>query len=470
MDISPPLNSVVTEPESGSSAIGRPTRALPWAHLLNLSVYWLGINVIWSGLGYVIFQARFNAMFGETVGPSYVALLEVIPLAVAIIVQPTVAAISDYTVTRWGRRKPYILVGGLLDVVFLAGIAAANDFVAIAAFVLLLQFSSNFAQGPFQGYVPDLVPERQVGVASGLMGLMIIGGQVAGVGIATLGLLAPNPYVLGTPEAGAFAQAHFFLPTIGLAVIEIVTLVPILLFVNEGRHAPSREGRSLTQIALGTWGLDILRERSYLWLLVSRLFFLMSAAMVTYAGIYYLERSLGLSQDETAAPLTIIAAVLGITTGLVTFPAARLSDRVGRKRMIYVAIGVGTLGVLGISVAPSFAWMLAALVLVGVASGAFLAVDWALMTDIIPKGTSGRYMGLSNVATALSGPLSRTTGGVLLTVLVLAGLPAGAPSDAPATLSSLYAAGPRMVIGLTVLFFAVSAWALRHVDERRRED
>jgi MFS family permease len=451
-------------------AAGRPTRALPAAHLLNLSVYWLGINVIWSGLGYVIFQARFNAMFGETAGPSYVAFLEVIPLAVAIIVQPTVAAISDYSVTRWGRRKPYILIGGLLDVVFLAGIAASNEFVAIAAFALLLQFSSNFAQGPFQGYVPDLVPERQVGVASGLMGLMIIGGQVTGVGIATLGLLDKNPYLLGTPEAGAFAQAHFFLPTVGLAVIEIVTMVPILLFVHEGRQAPSRDGRSWVQIALGTWGLDVLRERSYVWLLVSRLFFLMSASMVTFAGIYFLERSLGLSQDETARPLIIIAGVLGITTGIVTFPAARLSDRVGRKRMIYVAIGVGVLGVLGVSAAPSFPLMLAALVLVGVSSGTFLAVDWALMTDIIPKATSGRYMGLSNVATALSGPVSRTTGGVLLTVLVLAGLPAGAPPDAPATVSSLYAAGPRIAIGLTVLFFAISAWALHHVDEHRRND
>jgi MFS family permease len=458
------------QPGKDGAEAGRPTGKLPWTHLLNLSVYWLGINVIWSGLGYVIFQARFNAMFGETLGPSYVAFLEVIPLAVAIIVQPTVAAISDYTVTRWGRRKPYILVGGLLDIVFLAGIAASNDFVAIAAFVLLLQFSSNFAQGPFQGYVPDLVPERQVGVASGLMGLMIIGGQVAGVGIATLGLLAPNPYALGTPDAGAFAQAHFFLPTLGLAVIEIVTMVPILLFVDEGRRAPSRDGRSWARIAMSTWSLDVLRERSYVWLLISRLFFLMSAAMVTYAGIYYLERSLGLSQDETALPLTVIAAVLGTTTGIVTFPAARLSDRVGRKRVIYAAIGVGTVGVLGVAAAPSFAFTLAALVLVGVSSGAFLAVDWALMTDIIPKATTGRFMGLSNVATALSGPLSRTTGGLLLTTLVLLGLPAGAPPDAPASASSLYGAGPRIAIGLTVLFFGVSAWALRHVDEHRREE
>ena len=51
---------------------------------------------------------------------------------------------------------------------------------------MLLQFSSNFAQGPFQGYVPDLVPAHQVGRASGLMGVMIVLGQVVGAGIARL--------------------------------------------------------------------------------------------------------------------------------------------------------------------------------------------------------------------------------------------------------------------------------------------
>src|SRR3954462_4776718 len=83
--------------------------------------------------------------------------------------ETTVATISDYTISRGGRRKPYIVIGSLLDVVFLYGVATQNEFVAILAFFILLQCSSNFAQGPFQGYVPDLVPQKQVGMASGLM-------------------------------------------------------------------------------------------------------------------------------------------------------------------------------------------------------------------------------------------------------------------------------------------------------------
>ena len=100
---------------------------------------------------------------------------------IAIIVQPTVGSISDYTVSRWGRRKPYIVVGSLLDIVFLAGIATANTVLILGAFVALLAFSTNIARGPFQGYVPDLIPERQVGIASALVGLMQILGNVTGL-------------------------------------------------------------------------------------------------------------------------------------------------------------------------------------------------------------------------------------------------------------------------------------------------
>ncbi|MDP8905572.1 MAG: MFS transporter [Chloroflexota bacterium] len=453
-------------------ASGRPSRTLPLLHLLNLSVYWMGINAIWAGLGTIVWQARMSERYGEALGPFYVTLLESVPVFIAIIVQPTVAMLSDYTISRWGRRKPYILIGTLLDMVFLWGVASANEFVAIFALLVLLQVSSNFAQGPFQGYVPDLVPAKQVGTASGLMGVMIIAGQVAGVAIAAIGLaqLEGNPYPRGTVEAGQFAQQAFFLPTIALGLIELLTMVPLVLFIDEGRTAPARGGRSWLQIALGAWGTDILRERSYVWLLISRLFFLMAPSVLIFLGVYYLRQSLGSSDAVAADQMLVIVAVMGGLTGLATFPAARLSDRIGRKRTIYISIVVGIAGMLGVAVAPTFELAVAALVPVGVSAGSFLAVDWALMTDIIPKATAGRYMGISAVATGASGPFGRLLAGPLLTLLVLIGLPPGADPVTEATLSTTFALGPRLVLLVPVVFFLVSAWALRRVDETRRED
>jgi MFS family permease len=465
--------AAVTAPAAGGEAgDGRPTRALPLAQLLNLSVYWAGLNAVWAGLGFVVYPTRLTETYGPAYAPTYVLLFETIPVLFAVLVQPTVATISDYTTSRWGRRKPYIFIGALLDVLFLWGFASSNELLAMFAFIMLLQFSANFAQGPFQGYVPDLVPKEQVGLASGLMGVMIVVGQVLGAGIAALGLMALNSgqFAQGTPQAGAFAQQVFLLPTIGLALVEVVTMVPLVLFVREGRQAPSREGRSWPQIALSAWGTDILRERNYVWLLVSRLFFLMAPTLPLSLGVFYLRQSLGSSDDLAGTQIFLIAGVVGVTTGLATLPAARLSDRFGRKNMIYAGIAIGILGNVGVALAPSFEVALAALVFVGISSGSFLAVDWALMTDIIPKATTGRYMGISAVATGLSGPLGRFMANPLLTLLIVIGLAPGLDPAVDSGQSSFYALAPRLVILLGVIFFIISAWALRHVNPQRREE
>ena len=77
------------------------------------------------------------------------------------------------------------------------------------------------------------------------------------------------------------------------------------------------------------------------------------------------------------------------------------------------------------------------------------------MTDIIPKASSGRYMGLSNVATASAGILALAVGGTLMDVI-------GGPD--------LSGAGPRAALWMAVVLLGVGALLLRPVDERRRED
>ena len=70
------------------------------------------------------------------------------------------------------------------------GRPGAGHHPALVLYALLflgLQFSSNFAQGPYQGFVPDLVAEPQVGIASGLVGVMRTVGLVAGFAIMAAG-------------------------------------------------------------------------------------------------------------------------------------------------------------------------------------------------------------------------------------------------------------------------------------------
>jgi MFS family permease len=424
-------------PIATSQAGGRPTDLLPKRELFRISLYWLGLSSIFAGLAFILgARLEFDGLVPDTAEAGRTLfLLTIAGALIAVVVQPTIGTISDYTISRWGRRKPYILIGSLLDVVFLAGIAISQDLLAIAAFVALLQFSSNFAQGPFQGYIPDLVPAPQVGFASALVGMMQILGNVSGYLIAAI----------------AVAIDQFALGLIALGVLEVATMLSVVIRVREGTAPKPRGGRSWLSIASEAWGTDILRERSFLWLVASRFAVLMAGGVLANLAVFYLARSLAMNQEEAGLAYIPLVGLVALGTVIAVVPAARISDRVGRKKVIYVSCAVGAVGLGLVAIAPSFPLALIGTGIFGLSTGIFLAVDWALMTDIIPKASSGRYMGLSNVATATSGVFAIAIGGTLMDVV-------GGP------------AGPRAALWMAVVLFGVGSVLLRPVDERRRED
>jgi MFS family permease len=211
---------------------------------------------------------------------------------------------------------------------------------------------------------------------------------------------------------------------------------------------------SWPRVALSAWGMDILREKSVLWLLAVRLLFLGASAAATSLGLYYFQRTHGLSRDDASTFVFVATVIVAGMSALASLPAARLSDRHGRKAVIYAGMGLTAIGLFGWTLAPSPEIAIAVFVPAGIGIGAFLSVDWALMTDVIPKHTSARYMGILNVGTALATPVFLIAGGLALDAV---GRMAGA------------AAGPVAAMYVALGFLALSALSLRQVDARRRE-
>ncbi len=125
-----------------ASGDGRPTEALGLRELFDLNAYWLAINLLWGALGISLLPVLMvelvcggdkacpnptSILPGVTVGKGAAeAIIINLGVIIAILVQPTVAALSDHTSSRLGRRKPYIIVGTLLDMVFLLGFYLAG--------------------------------------------------------------------------------------------------------------------------------------------------------------------------------------------------------------------------------------------------------------------------------------------------------------------------------------------------------
>jgi MFS family permease len=428
------------EPSGGGADGGgaRPTALLPLSHLVRISAYWLGLTAIDAAVGLFIgYQLAYTTIRGDLPLGTATLLVGLGGAIVAIIVQPTVGGMSDYAVTRWGRRKPFIAVGSLLDLVFLYGIATSNTLLTLAASVLLLNVSTNIARGPFQGYVPDLVAEPQVGMASAMVGMMQILGNITGYALVSIAAISEN-----RPLAIA-----------AVALVELVTMVSVVFRVSNGPPAKPRKGRSWRRIALDTWGTDILRERSYVWLVGSRFFFLTAGGILFAYVVIYLKNTFGYDESGAGAVNTAMLVVVVLGNLLAVIPASRLSDRIGRKPLIYAACFVGAGGVALVAIAPNVPVAVVGAGLYGMSAGTFLAVDWALMTDIIPRASSGRYMGLSNVATGSAPLFAAAIGGIILDAT------ARAAGDAVA---------PRAAFAAAVILYLVSAALLRPVVEPRR--
>ena len=108
-----------------------------------------------------------------------------------------------------------------------------------------------------------------------------------------------------------------------------------------------------------------------------------------------------------------LMSVIGISVLVIAYPAGLLSERWGRKRVSLVACGMSGIGMALLTLFPHSGMILALGALIGIGIGAFTSVNWAWATDLVPAQEAGKYLGLSNIATAGAAACSRLLGPVI---------------------------------------------------------
>jgi Na+/melibiose symporter-like transporter len=238
-----------------------------------------------------------------------------------------------------------------------------------------------------------------------------------------------------------------------IGLIEVTLAIITFVTVREGPTARPREGRSWLSIAGEAWGTDALRERSFLFMSMVRLCFLAGTGIFVNVLLYYLEDAMGMTDPQERGTWQIAGAGLVLAGSLVAAPvAAAVSNRTGRRPVILAAIIMGGVAIAGLATAPTVWLAVPAILLLGASAGAYLSVDWALMTEVIPLIASGRYMGLANIANSIAGPVGLLVGGLVLDAITRAGDPG---------------LGVRAAVALGILFLAGAAAALAGVRPRR---
>ena len=171
------------------------------------------MNVRNTAIGSVFTPYLVAKFAAENVRNTALGAISTAGLVIAMLVQPAAGLLSDRSTSRFGRRRPFILVGTLFDLVFIAAIAASGSFAMLLIATLLVQFSANVSHGPLQGLIPDLVPEDQRGRASAVKAVFEL------VPIVLVGITVSQLVGKGRLGWAAFATAAALLVTMILTMV-----------------------------------------------------------------------------------------------------------------------------------------------------------------------------------------------------------------------------------------------------------
>ena len=358
---------------------------------IGMNVYWFGLAFLWNGLHPIILPAMLLGFVPEALKNTYLGSLTFGGLILAMVIQPLAGALSDRTRSRWGRRRPWILLGVILTLIVLAIMARASSLGVLILAYVLLQLVSNTAHGPAQGLIPDLVPQERHGLAAGIKNLF----EMSGLIVTSL--------VAGKLMSDGNAALALTVTGVVVAAAAGVTLVG-----TPEAPASGVGGPAAVQALRETLRVDLSRAPGYARLLVSRFLILLGIYAVQAFAQYYIRDRLQV--PDPAAVTGNLMATIGLALTVLVFPAGYLSDRFGRLRLNQLAGILAALGVLMLIPIRTVPPLYIAGTIIGAATGIFLSVNWALATDMIPQDEAGKYLGLSNLATAGAGAASRLGG------------------------------------------------------------
>jgi MFS family permease len=315
----------------------------------------------------------------------------------ALIAYPLTGALSDRTISKFGRRRPWILGGVVLFAVSLFLLGLQNTLVGIGVFWSLTLVGFCVLSAALTATISDQVPVNQRGFVSGWVSAPQAIGTV-------LGLLLVQILMLTT-----------FTGYTLMAVLLLVLVVPFLIFVPDTvLPVASRPKFSVRALLSGFW-INPRRFPDFGWTLSSRVLVNLGNAFGTTQLLYFLafglNRGAGVLDDLLL--LTVIYMVFFIAAAL---GMGKLSDRIGqRKVFVYTAAYLQGLAALLLAFVPDFNIALLAAGLLGLGYGSFMAVDQALATQVLPDVQSrGKDLGIMNIATAVPQAIAPLLGAIIV--------------------------------------------------------
>ena len=392
---------------------------------ININVFWIANNFHWQALLAIVIPSMVVKFLGDANKDINLAIVVIWGTLVAFAVNPLVGAISDYATFRMGRRRPFMIIGTIFNVIVLLLFAFSPGWftstellIAFAVIFLLLQFTNNVANSPWSAIIADKVPKYQRGMTAGFNGLFTLLGTILGSVIAGI--------IVNKNDAVALYKNEIVEIFLVIAAVQVVCVVYTIFTVKEtplSKHAKFELAPILRKFFFKPSTYPDLS-----WVLLARFLVMMGIWGVFYFLQYYFDDVLGgpgvktilfgsnFSGEGFSGTLFLpVLLIFALPTSLI---AGWLSDRRGRKIMVYVSGAVMTVVCVVFILFQSQYGSLIAAAFFGIGYGAYTSVDWALTADALPPtDEAGKFLDIWSAMSILPQVVGISIGAVILQVL-----------------------------------------------------
>jgi MFS family permease len=370
-------------PTAGDAA--PPGARVGWGFITLYASAYIGTSLVFLAPLLVSLALKINSLVGIDRAPSSLALVTGVGSLLAMVANPLFGTLSDRTTSRLGMRRPWMVIGLVGGSLGILTVALGPTIEVVLAGWCIAQLFFNALLAALVAVLPDQVPVAQRGQVSGVLGTCLPIASVGGTYLVQLFTGSRLAMFLAPCAIGGFF---------------------ILLFaatLTDRRLAPADKPTWSLRAFAGTFYVNPRKSPDFAWAFASRFMLLMAYAfLVTYQAYYLLDK---IGSAEADVPRQIFLGTIAQSAAVVvaSLIGGRLSDRTGRRKVfVFAASIVYGLAMFVIAVATDFNGFLVGMAIGGLAFGMYMAVDLALVADVLPdKASAAKDLGVFNIAGAL---------------------------------------------------------------------
>jgi len=371
-----------------------------WGFISLYALAYMSTSLLFVAPLLVTLPLKVNSLVGIKQAPNSLALVAGVGALLAMVGNPFFGKMSDRTASRWGMRRPWMIIGLVGGSAGILIIALAPSIPVVLAGWCIAQLCFNALLAATVAVLPDQVPSVQRGLVSGVLGVCLPVASVCGTFLVKLFTGSLLAMYLGPCAIGGLFILLF-----------AVTLKDRRLAKAE------KPAWSLREFA-STFYVSPRQNPDFSWAFASRFMFVLAYAFLVTYQAYYLLDKIGSAKADVPQQIflgTLVQSAVIVAASLI---GGRLSDRTGRRKIfVLTASIVYGLALFVIAIASDFNGFLVGMAIGGLGFGVYVAVDLALVVDVLhDKDNAAKDLGVFNIAGALPFSIAPAIAPVILAI------------------------------------------------------